>query len=314
MRCARGLGLGVGLALAAVAGGADAAPPVLLRLANLTTAPESARIGFAFTLDGPPLVDELPAGALTTLLPGPPAGLSLQELWVLPRGLTLPKSLPEPLAVPLPVEGAGPAPPLPFFTVFLIDRKSPRPGASGERVRQLITGTAPPPAADGAQLRVLNLVGSAELDVCAQDDSVLTRAVPAWGLSRAPQWFAPAPQAPAPQAPAPQPHAPGHAGSAAFMDVRVATEPPCQGEVLSAVPRPERGAFTIALLPAAPATPTAAPPPDLAAQAALPALRALILDEASLAPEHLVPLPVRPPSRPSSAAKSPPKSAQTSVR
>ena len=73
MRCARLLGLGLGLAI--LRGSAWAAPPreglVLLRLANLASAGESARVGFAIDLEGPPLVDELPAGALTSLLPGP---------------------------------------------------------------------------------------------------------------------------------------------------------------------------------------------------------------------------------------------------
>src|SRR4051794_19956401 len=87
-RLAGGLGrLASSLVVLASSLAADrAAPsaPALLRLANLTTAPESARVGFAFDLDGPPLVDELPAGALTTLLPG---RAELGELWVLPRGL-----------------------------------------------------------------------------------------------------------------------------------------------------------------------------------------------------------------------------------
>ena len=265
MRCARLMGLGLGLGLAIGSGGAGAAPPraepVLLRLANLASAPESARVGFALDLEGPPLVDELPAGALTTLLPGP---AELRELWVLPRGLTLPRSLPEPLPVTL-AEGAGSQVPL---TLFLFDRPGPR----GEPTRQLVSG-APPPAAE-AQLRVLNLVGTGSvLDLCTQGETAapLTRAVPAWGLSRSPQWFA-----------RPQSAARGR-DEEVRVGVRAATEPPCRGGELGAVQLRlgERGVFTLVLLPRAEPTPRG--------------LRALGLDEGSLAPARVVPLPVWPP-------------------
>lgn len=315
MQCVRatylgvGLAAGVGLAEAALGAGAAAEPaaPALLRLANLAAAPESARIGFAFTLEGPPLVDELKAGALTSLLPGP-SSIGPHELWLVPRGLTLPKSLPEPLPFALPeVEGPGAAP-FRSYTVFLFDRPGPR----GEPMRQLVAGAAPTapatsaaapitptasaalatpaaaptgspalatPAAMDAQLRVLNLAGGAELDLCTAAQSALTRAVPAWGLSRAPQWFAR-----------------GRGDREAWTDVRTATAPPCRGKLLGALPLPQQGAFTIAVLAAA--------DNDEAG------LRALLLDEASLAPERAMPLPVRPPPQPSSNAKS----AQSSVR
>lgn len=263
MRCARLLGLGLGLAI--LRGSAWAAPPreglVLLRLANLASAGESARVGFAIDLEGPPLVDELPAGALTSLLPGP---AELRELWVLPRGLTLPRSLPEPLPLALP-EGTSSQAPL---TIFLIDRPGPR----GEPIRQLVSG-APLPAA-AAQLRVLNLLGTgAALDLCTPGETAapLTRAVPAWGLSRSPQWFA-----------RPQSTAPGRAPEVAVA-VRAATDPPCRGGELGMVQLQlaERGSFTLVLLPRA--------------EPAARGLRALGLDEGSLAPERVVPLPVWPP-------------------
>jgi hypothetical protein len=232
-------------------------PPelVLLRLANLTTAPESARIGFAFDLDGPPLVDELPAGALTTLLPG--LGQP-SELWVLPRGLTLPKSLPEPLALSLPGPGKGTAAPL---TVFLIDRPGPR----GDLVRQLVTGLPVPTA--GAQLRVLNLVaGAPQLDVCTPHGSPIVRAVPAFGLSRAPQW------------------SPLGRGDGSAQLLRMATDPPCRGTTLGAVPLRllEHGAWTLVVMPA--------PSTDRSEGA----LRVLLLDEASLLPARALPLPLLP--------------------
>ncbi len=267
MRCARlmglGLGLGIELGLAILRGSAQAAPPrselVLLRLANLASAPESARVGFALDLEGPPLVDELPAGALTTLLPGP---AELHELWVLPRGLTLPRSLPEPLPLAL-AEGASSQAPL---TLFLFDRPGPR----GEPTRQLVSG-APLPAAE-AQLRVLNLLApGAALDLCTPGETgvPLTRALPAWGLSRAPQWFA------RPQSTA--------RGRDPELAVRAATEPPCRGGELGTVGLrlPERGSFTLVLLPRA--------------EPAARGLRALSLDEGSLTPERVVPLPVWPP-------------------
>lgn len=264
---------------------AAGAAPVLLRLANLAAAPDSARIGFAFSLEGPPLVDELSAGALTAVLPGPPATLAQPELWVLPRGLTLPRSLPEPLPLLLPEPADADAQPLRTVTIFLIDRPGPR----GEPVRQLVAGDAP--AAAAAQLRVLNLLGSAALDVCASGQTLpLTQGVPAWGLSRAPQWFAAAPPAATAASPA------AESAQAAWMEVRVASTPPCRGEALAAVARPERGTSTLALLPAA-ATATRDP------QTAAAGLRALRLDEASLAPERAVPLPVRP-VLPGSTAKS----------
>lgn len=257
------MSLGVGLGLFVLRSGASAAPPraelVLLRLANLAATAESTRLGFALDLEGPPLVDELPAGALTTLLPGP---AELRELWVLPRGLTLPKSLPEPLPLAL-AEGASSSAPL---TIFLFDRPGPR----GEPRRQLLSG-APLPAAAG-QLRVLNLWGgAAALDVCPRGAGAapLTRAVPAWGLSHSPQWFA-------------RPPAASAATPELWLAVRTATEPPCRGGELAAVQLQlsERGTFTLVLLPrAAPAR----------------ALRALALEEGSLAPERAVPLPVWPP-------------------
>lgn len=257
MRCARLMGLGLGLAI--LRGSAGAAPPrselVLLRLANLASAPESARVGFALDLEGPPLVDELPAGALTTLLPGP---AELRELWVLPRGLTLPRSLPEPLPLAL-AEGASSQAPL---TIFLIDR----PGLRGELTRQLLSG-APPPAT-AAQLRVLNLLGTA-LDLCTPGETAapLTSAVPAWGLSRSPQWFA------RPQSTAP--------GRAVGVEVRAASVPPCRSGELGTIQLrlAERGSFTLVLR----------------AEPAARGLRALGLDEGSLAPERVVPLPVWPP-------------------
>jgi len=269
MRCARltfwGLGLGLLMAGHATADPTPLPELVLIRLANLTTAPESARIGFAFDLDGPPLVDELPAGALTTLLPG----LTKQsELWVLPRGLTLPKSLPEPLALSLPGPGKATAAPL---TVFLFDRA----GHRGEPVRQLLTG-APVPA-EGAQLRVLNLVGAGPpLDVCTQNEpgSAIARAVPAFGLSQAPQW------SPAPAALAEGLRATGNSG----LTVRVATDPACRGDELAALQLrlAERGAWTLVVMPM--------PLPVAARSAGGRAARVLLLDEASLLPTRAVPL------------------------
>lgn len=290
MLCARatylGGGLAAGLAVAGAAYGADAAAEPargFLRLANLAVAPESARIGFALTLEGPPLVDELPAGSLTSLLPGLAASISPHELWLLPRGLALPKSLPEPQSVALPeTDGISAAPPR-GYTVFLFDRPGPR----GDLVRQLVAGAAPAaptdpanPAAMDPQLRVLNLAGGAELDLCTAGESALSRAVPAWGLSRSPQWLARGPS-----------------DRAAWMEVRAASAPACRGKVLGSLPLPQRGVFTLAVL-------TAAADKDEAG------LRALLLDEASLAPERAIALPVRPPPQPSSSARS----AQNSVR
>ncbi len=256
MGCARTAAWGLGLAVGLWASGAAVAQesrsePLIFRLANLTTAPESSRVGFAFDLEGPPLVDELPAGSLTTLLPG---RADPSELWVLPRGQVLPKSLPEPLPLP------GQAPTASVITVFLIDRPGPR----GESIRKLVMGSQAP--AEGAQLRILNLVGTLELEVCQPGAGPLVPAVPAGGLSRFTSWL---------------PNT--NRSAAATLTLHVASAPACRGAKLGAVQLRlfDRGAWTLIALPK-----TSDP------HQASPALRLQLRTDGTILPERAVALPV----------------------